>query len=298
MKEQPLISVVMNCYNGEKYLRQSIESVIEQSWTNWELIFWDNQSTDQSAKIFQSYEDPRLKYFYAPTHTFLYQARNYAIEKALGDFYAFLDVDDWWTLDKLEKQMPHFCDPLVGIVCGNYWVKNELKNRKWLAQQRQSPQGWVLQDLLKEYYVGLLTLMVRKTAFDGLDRPFDSRYHVIGDLDLVVRLSAIWKLAYVHDAIANYRIHESNETGRHRLRHIQELEIWAREMLTEMSVGPVFQQGSFNVVLAYIKSMNELQQGNKLTAFSLLKKMRWGRLKWRLILALLMPLRLLKKIKN
>jgi len=298
LSEQALISVVMNCYNGEKFLRQAIESVIGQGWTNWELILWDNQSTDRSAEIFQSYDDPRLKYFYAPTHTFLYEARNYALEKTSGDFYAFLDVDDWWTADKLEKQMPLFSDPQVGVVCGNYWVRNELKNRNWVARTRPAPQGWVLQGLLQDYFVGLLTLMVRKSAVDALDRPFDPRYHVIGDLDLVVRLSAKWKLAYVHDAIAYYRIHGSNETGRHRVRHIQELETWAGDMQADASVGPVFRRGGFSARLTYIKAMHELLRGNKRAAFDLRKNMPWGRLKWRLLLALLLPLSWLQRVKN
>ena len=99
--KEPLVSVIMNCYNGEKYLKEAIDSVCAQTYENWEIIFWDNQSADQSAKIFQSYNDPRLKYHYAPIHTFLYEARNNAIEKARGEFIAFLDVDDWWYSEKL-----------------------------------------------------------------------------------------------------------------------------------------------------------------------------------------------------
>ena len=53
---QPLVSVIMNCFNGEKYLREAIDSVIAQTYTNWEIIFWDNQSVDRSAEIFKSYK--------------------------------------------------------------------------------------------------------------------------------------------------------------------------------------------------------------------------------------------------
>ena len=70
-KEQPLISIIMNCYNGEKYLRQSIASVLHQTYQNWELLFWDNQSTDSSAEIFKSYDDNRFKYFYAKKHSII-----------------------------------------------------------------------------------------------------------------------------------------------------------------------------------------------------------------------------------
>ena len=94
---KPLISVIVNCYNGGKYLQQALESVLAQTYTNWELIFWDNRSTDRSAEIFHRYSDSRLRYFLAPKHTRLYEARNYAIEQARAEFVAFLDVDDYPT---------------------------------------------------------------------------------------------------------------------------------------------------------------------------------------------------------
>ena len=57
---KPLISVIINCYNGEKYLRETIDSVLNQSYQNWEIVFWDNNSTDQSANILKSYKENRL----------------------------------------------------------------------------------------------------------------------------------------------------------------------------------------------------------------------------------------------
>ena len=125
LPKEPLVSIIMNCYNGEKFLREALISVIEQTFQNWELIFWDNQSSDSSALIFKSFDEKRFKYFYSPRHTLLYEARNCAIEKASGDFFAFLDVDDWWDKKKLEKQIPLFNDLKVGLVYGNYWYENE-----------------------------------------------------------------------------------------------------------------------------------------------------------------------------
>ena len=58
-----LVSIIMNCFNGEEFLHNAIESVLSQSYQNWELIFWDNQSDDTSAEIFKSYNDERLKYY-------------------------------------------------------------------------------------------------------------------------------------------------------------------------------------------------------------------------------------------
>ena len=132
---QPLVSIIMNCYNGETYLRESIESVLSQTYENWELIFWDNRSVDKSAKIFKSYDDKRFRYYYAPQHTLLYEARNEAIKKSSGEFIAFLDTDDFWEKDKLELQMPFFEDLKVGVVYGNLFIVNEKLNTKKIKKK-------------------------------------------------------------------------------------------------------------------------------------------------------------------
>ena len=99
----PLISVVINCYNGEKYLLKSIKSILGQTYKNWEIIFWDNCSTDNSKKILKNFKDKRIKYFKSKIFTSLYAARNMAIKKTKGEYVAFLDTDDWWHKKKLQK---------------------------------------------------------------------------------------------------------------------------------------------------------------------------------------------------
>ena len=137
MKNEPLVSIIMNCYNGEEYLRDAINSIVNQTYENWEIIFWDNRSTDKSAEIFKSYDDSRLKYYLAPTHAnILYKARNHAVKKTKGDFIAFLDVDDWWLNDKLEKQIPLFEVSVVALVYGNLWWVFEKKNKKKFLKKK------------------------------------------------------------------------------------------------------------------------------------------------------------------
>ena len=77
---QPLISVIMNCYNGAKFLEEAIDSIYSQTYSNWEIIFWDNASTDDSASIAKSYDD-RLKYHLALETTPLGEARDLALKK-------------------------------------------------------------------------------------------------------------------------------------------------------------------------------------------------------------------------
>ncbi len=100
MIKKPSVSIIMNCLNGEEYLKDSLSSIVNQTYKNWELIFWDNRSTDKSADILKSFKDKRIRYFYAKKKTVLYRARNLAIKKARGKFIAFLDVDDFWEKNR------------------------------------------------------------------------------------------------------------------------------------------------------------------------------------------------------
>ena len=128
--KKPLVSIIMNCFNGEKYLLQSINSVLEQKYKNWELIFWDNKSTDNSKKILQSKNDSRFKYFYSEDHTSLYKARNLAIEKTSGDYLTFLDTDDYWLPNKLMDQINLINEKNPGVIYGNLWVYRTKKIKR------------------------------------------------------------------------------------------------------------------------------------------------------------------------
>jgi len=228
--EANFVSVIMNCYNGEKYLREAIDSVLLQTYNNWELIFWDNQSSDRSAEIIKSYDDKRLKYFYAPKHTLLYEARNYAIEKASGEFFAFLDVDDKWTPEKLEKQLPLFNDPQVGLVYGQYIISDvkHTRTRRPYFGGTDLPSGYITNQLLHKYVVALLTIIVRKSVLECVNN-FDSKYHIIGDYDLSMKISLKWKIQCLQEPIAFYRLHDGSESSKGKDRYIDELILWSKE---------------------------------------------------------------------
>jgi glycosyltransferase involved in cell wall biosynthesis len=285
----PLVSIIMNCYNGEKYLREALDHVRAQTYPNWEVIFWDNQSTDNSAEIFKSYDDLRFKYFFAPTHTLLYEARNYAIAKASGAFLAFLDVDDWWEPEKLARQIPLFDDQEVGLVCSNYWIVNELRGSKTLFRKKSFPQGWVLNDVLEAYPVGMLTLVIRREAFDRLGSGCNPAYHVIGDLDLVVRLSVNWKMACDEEPLAFYRLHDSNEGQKHKKRTLKEYQMWIKEQQANLQIA---QSTAFPKVIhevAYLEGLVCLSEDNIAQVREIVRKLPWGKYKWKLFIRRWLP---------
>ena len=104
-KKKPLVSIIMNCHNGEQYLRESISSVINQKYKNWELIFFDNNSKDQSVKIAKSFFNKKIRVFKSRKFLKLYEARNQAIKKTKGQYICFCDTDDWWFKSKLQVQI-------------------------------------------------------------------------------------------------------------------------------------------------------------------------------------------------
>lgn len=226
---QPLVSIIMNCFNGEKYLKDAIHSVISQTYNNWELVFWDNQSKDKSSEIFKSYKDKRLKYFLASQHTSLYKARNLAIEKSKGDYVAFLDTDDLWEKNKLEFQMNFFNNPEVGVVFSNAWIIKKNINNKKIHEKKKLPQGYIYDNLIKHYNVGIVTTVIRKKYYVKLQNKFDERFSIIGDFDLFLRLSKICKFESIQKPLASYRLHGKNLSTLNKEKEVEEFELWLKE---------------------------------------------------------------------
>ena len=208
--QNPLVSIIINCFNGEKYLRETLESVLNQSYKNWEVVFWDNQSLDSSANIFKSYKEERFKYFYSGKHTSLYKARNCAIEKSKGELLAFIDTDDLWETDKLKLQVPFFDNPEISLVYSNLWItKENIKNKKKFIK-KNSPSGYIYEKLLHDYNVGIITTVFRRSIVSDLDKLFDDRFSIIGDFDFFLKLSKSYYFKYINKPLAYYRIHGNN----------------------------------------------------------------------------------------
>ncbi len=225
LKKNPLVSVIMNCHNGEKYLEQSVRSVIAQSYDNWELIFWDNVSKDNSKKIIDRFSDKRIKYFKSRSFLKLYASRNLAIQKANGKFITFLDTDDMWQTNKIEKQIDFFShNKDIEIVYSNYYIFDEAKNKKYTKYRNKQRSGMIFEDLLKDYTVGIGTVCLDKSIF--LNYSFNNNFDIIGDFDFFLRLSEKKKIGYIHDSLITYRLHDSNLSKKKLALHANEIRSW------------------------------------------------------------------------
>ena len=228
LKDKPLVSVIMNCHNGSKFLKQSVNSVISQTYKNWELIFWDNVSQDESIKIISQFPDSRIKYFKSEKFNTLYKSRNLAIQKAKGEFISFLDTDDMWQKDKLEKQINFFSkNKDYEIVYSNYYILNELKKKKFIVFKKVFSSGIIFDELLKSYTIGIITICLRRSIFK--DFFFNDNFDIIGDFDLFLKLSENKKIGYMHDVLAVYRVHKSNLSKKKIDQYANEFQTWINE---------------------------------------------------------------------
>ena len=226
-ESKPLVSIIMNCHNGGKFLEQSVNSIISQTYKNWELIFWDNDSKDDSKKIITKFPDKRIKYFKSKKFNRLYKSRNLAIQNANGEFISFLDTDDLWQKDKLEKQINFFSkNKDYEIVYSNYNIYDESKKKRFIKFKKVLPSGMVFKQLLRNYTVGIVTICLRSNLFK--DNSFNDNFDIIGDFDLFLKFSENKKIGYMHDILAEYRLHKSNLSKKKIDEHVIELQTWVK----------------------------------------------------------------------
>lgn len=204
----------MNCYNSSKYLREAIESVYAQTCKGWEIIFWDNASTDNSADIAKSYGEG-LRYFRGEETVPLYAARNLALKEARGRYIAFLDCDDMWLPEKLEEQLSLFeNDKEVGLVYSDCILFNEKGREKRLFDVVTPVRGKIFDKLLFSNFINTQTVMIKRDAIEDPEIFFDSRLTLSGDYDAYLRISYKWKVDYIDKPLAKYRVHSGSVTSR------------------------------------------------------------------------------------
>ena len=192
-----------------EYLKQALNSLQMQSYKNWELIFYDNSSTDKSALIIKKYKDKRIKYFKSIKKLNLGIARKLALKKAKGNFISFLDTDDIWKRNKLNKQLKSFKDKRVGFSISNSLFFNKSKNRHFYSSKTNFEKK-VFYKLIENYFISFDTVIIRSSYLKKLDHMFDEKFNIIHDMDLLIRLSDICEMNYVPISLSKWRMREES----------------------------------------------------------------------------------------
>lgn len=198
-----LISIITPLYNASRFIEQTIRSVISQSYTNWEMIIVDDCSDDGSYEIAQSWaeQDPRVKVFRLPGNSGPAIARNKAIEMAQGRYIAFLDSDDLWMPQKLEKQLMFIRKNDLAFTYTSYGRISEQDRN---IGTTHAPVSVQYEDLLKTCPIGCLTVMYDSHALGKQFMPIINKRQ---DYALWLKLLKITDRAYgLNEVLAEYRV--------------------------------------------------------------------------------------------
>lgn len=166
-----LVSIVMPAYNASLYIEQSIISVINQTYSNWELIIVNDCSTDNTKEVCEAYisKDSRIYLIDLKENVGVARARNIAIQKSLGKYIAFLDSDDLWKCDKLDKQIRFMKENNSFFVYSSYEIINSIGEPT--GKIIEAPKSLDYDELLKVNSIGCLTVLIDKECLNSLEMP-------------------------------------------------------------------------------------------------------------------------------
>ena len=203
------VSVIVNCHNGQKYLKKCIYSILNQKYQNFEIIFYDNFSVDGRKEIITGFDDERIKYFYSNSKLSLYHARNEALANASGTMIAFLDVDDWWDKNYLSSRVSLFNDDNKDFFYCNRYTFYEKSNKLKIFRRSKLPNGKIYNYLARDYFISISGLIIKKEIFDQVGF-FNKEFNIIGDFDFVMRMAKNFNGHAMNEPLLFYRYHKNN----------------------------------------------------------------------------------------
>jgi len=211
--KESLVSVIIPCYNGEKFIQKAIESVINQTYQNWELIIVDDGSTDNSKTVIDRYLfDRRIRYILHEQNKGIPATRNTGIRASTGEYVAFLDQDDIWLPDKIERQIAIFKksqDNLSMVCTGMNFVTEEDKIFWQFNGLKRKSQ----KDIIKEMFLypinSASVMMIKRQCFTELGF-FDESLFGWDDFEFWMRVANRFKIEYIKLPLTKKRVHQES----------------------------------------------------------------------------------------
>ena len=275
-----LVSVIVNCYNSEKYLHEAIDSIYNQTYNNYEIILLDNASNDMTEEIAKSYSGLKMKYFRTEKTIPLGAARNKALDHATGDYIAFLDSDDIWEPDKIEKQislMEGRKEAAVSYTNALYFSESKVNDEFRLYSTIQ-PSGKIFPELLVNYNMCLSTAMIRRSVLELLAEVFDGSLAVAEEADLFIRLSLENEFLYLPETLTRYRMHTESlsSTSKHLFSTESGIILKKIRRMGKSVVGPFSNEIKiFEARISYTLALQEMMQDRRKNARNILNPFIW-----------------------
>ncbi len=201
----PRVSVIMVCRDGLPWLPAALECLADQTFRDWELVFWDNGSRDGSADLAARLGE-RVTVLGGEANLPLGAARRRAVEESRGRYIALLDADDLWRRDKLDRQVARMEREGAGLCYADCHVIGAGGRPLGLYSSRSRPaRGHVREALILDNFIPSCTAMVDRDVWRTAGAP-DPSLHAAADYELWLRVSAITSVAYDPEPLASYRV--------------------------------------------------------------------------------------------
>jgi len=256
---KPRVSVVIPVRNGKDYIQEALDSVLQQSFTDLELLLIDDGSTDDDYDRY-ALQDPRVRVIHLAGNG-VSRARNVGMAQSRGEFIAFLDADDVWFPGKLEAQVRYFdAHPDVGVVFGKFirWpaqpdggfapASSLVQDVAQLSKTEEERSGWLYTRLLDGLLVGMNTAVVRRSVYEAIGG-FNESMRQGEDYDFWLRASRVAEMHSLDGAVALYRIHSAS--AMHRLSRENQLSILLK--MATMRWGLADQHGNHASAVSFKK---------------------------------------------
>ncbi len=224
MTDNPLISIITPAYNHGRFIGRCIESLIAQTYPNWEMVIVDDGSTDHTAEVVSSYKDPRITYIYQKNRGVkeLAGTINTGLEKTKGEFVTMFGSDDTWPDYRLEKQIPIFDDANVVLCFGYGYLIDEhdkilgsVSKPLHISNLENRPVGSALKDLFLSHFIFQPSVLIRRSALDKIGGYIQPPGLLAEDYPTHMAIALEGEFRYIDLPLANYRMHQGQMTRNH-----------------------------------------------------------------------------------
>jgi len=205
----PTVNVIIHTYNNERFIAETVESVLNQTYKDYEIIVVDDGSEDGTRDALIPYMQ-KIRYHYKENGG-IASAKNAGISLSETEFVAFLDHDDLWAPNKLLLQMEHFNEnPQIGLVYAKYTSFRDGKELRTKPEKGYS--GWIFKELLSKSFIQTSTVVVKRECLDAVG-PYDETFSLGDEYDMFLRIARKFQCGFVDKGLTRYRVHDTNASN-------------------------------------------------------------------------------------
>lgn len=218
----PKVSVIVPTHNRADLLKAAIQSVLDQTYADFELLVCDDASNDHTTDTVAGFSDPRIIYTRYEKNSGVVELRNNAVDSSRGAYIAFLDDDDEWLPEKLEKQvnvLDRSSRETGAVFTGAIFLDTRLGRERVVIPRHR---GNIFKELLFNDFIVTSSLVVKKSCFEKAGR-FDHEFKSASDFDMWIRISALFEFDCIEEPLVRYRVHQ-NSISNNNLNVIRGLE--------------------------------------------------------------------------